>query len=98
QGQTAVSLSDTLPTLDTTSAPGVPTAVTATEGAFAGMVSLSWTAPTSTGGAAITGYKAVAVNDSSKTCASTGATTCTIVGLTPDSSYTFVVQAQNAVG
>ncbi len=97
-GQTAVSLSDTLPALDTTSAPGAPTAVSATAGAFSGMAVLSWTAPASNGGSAIIGYRAVAVSDSSKFCVSTGATTCTVTGLTADSTYTFTVKAQNAAG
>jgi hypothetical protein len=97
-GQTAVTLADNLPQLDTTSAPGAPTAVSVTAGAFSGMAVITWTAPASNGGAAITGYRAVAVSDSTRFCTSIGATTCTVTGLTPDSTYTFVVRAQNAAG
>ncbi len=96
-GQTAVTLSDNIPSLDTTAAPGAPTAVTAVVGFGAGSANVSWTAPATTGGAPITGYRAVAVSDSSKFCVTT-ATTCAIVGLTADSSYTFTVRASNAVG
>lgn len=97
-GQTVVTLSDNIPSLDTTAAPAAPTAVSATVGFAAGSATVSWTAPATTGGATITGYRAVAVSDSSKFCVTTGATTCTIVGLTADSSYTFTVRASNAVG
>ncbi len=97
-GQTVVTLSDNVPAIDTTSVPGAPTAVTATaSNTVPGQATVSWTAPASTGGTPITGYRAVA-SDTTKFCTSAGATTCTISGLMQDSSYTFTVRAMNAVG
>jgi len=76
--------------------PGNPSGVTAVAGNAEATV--SWTAPTSNGGAAITGYKAMAVADTSKACTTTGALTCVVTGLTNGSAYTFVVKASNSVG
>ncbi|MCU1370617.1 MAG: Alkaline phosphatase [Ilumatobacteraceae bacterium] len=79
--------------------PGAPTAVTATPGDTT--VSLSWTAPASNGGSAITGYTVTPyigiVAQSDRIFAST-ATTQTITGLTNGTSYTFRVKATNAAG
>ncbi len=96
-GQTMVQLLGTVPALDTTAAPGAPTAVTASLGAFPGQATISWTAPASTGGSAITGYS-VAASPGTGTCTTTGATTCSIVGLTANTTYTFTVRASNIVG
>lgn len=97
-GQTVVTLADNVPAIDTTAAPGAPTAVTATASTLvSGVATISWTAPTATGGAAITGYRAVAVSDTTKFCVTT-VTTCVITGLTPQTAYTFTVRASNAVG
>ena len=75
-------------------APGAPTAVTATAGdAQAGV---TWTAPASNGGSAITGYT-VTSSPGSKTC-TTATLGCTVTGLTNGSTYTFTVSATNAVG
>ena len=65
--------------------PSPPTNVTATAGAQKATV--SWTAPTSDGGSAITGYTATSSPDG-KTCTTTGATSCEITGLTGGTSYT----------
>lgn len=96
-GQTLVQLSDTIPDLDTTGVPAAPTAVTAALGSFAGQASVSWTAPEENGGSPITDYVVTADPDDG-TCTTTGATTCSVSGLTPDSTYSFTVQATNAVG
>jgi hypothetical protein len=74
--------------------PGKPTAVAATRGDGSALV--QWTAP-STGGSPITKYVATSSPDS-KTCSTTGATSCTVSALTNGTSYTFTVVATNAVG
>ncbi len=60
-------------------------------------VTFRWTAPSSTGGAAITGYT-VSSSQGSHSCSTSGALTCTIAGLTPGTRYTFSVVAQNPQG
>jgi NifU-like protein involved in Fe-S cluster formation len=75
--------------------PGAPTGATATAGNTT--ATISWTAPTSFGSSPITGY-IVTSTPGGKTCTSTGATHCTVGGLTNGSSYTFAVQAITAFG
>lgn len=77
--------------------PGAPTSVTATAGAAgSGQATISFTAPASNGGSAITQYR---VTSSPGNITATGASTSiTISGLTLGSSYTFTVEAQNAAG
>jgi len=83
--------------------PGAPTGVTATAGN--GSATLSWTAPSSNGGSAITSYTvtpfvgstaqtslAVTVNGSPP------ATSTTMPGLVNGTTYTFTVSATNAIG
>ena len=81
--------------------PGAPTGLTSTSGDTE--VSLSWTAPTSTGGAAITDYTIqyktasattwTTFNDGTST-----STTTTVTGLTNDTAYQFRIIAVNSVG
>ena len=82
--------------------PGVPTGVGGSKGSASGSVNLSWTAPSSTGGSAITGYTVTPyLNGTTAQTArvfSTSATSQTITGLNTASNYTFVVAATNAVG
>ena len=64
---------------------------------------VTWTAPTSDGGSAITGYLVLAKDLASPTsagptCATSGATTCTVTGLVNGERYTFSVDATTAVG
>ena len=59
---------------------------------------VSWSAPLSIGGRAITGYTVTTVEDNSKTCHTTGALSCTVTGLTNDTPYTFTVTATNIIG
>ena len=75
-------------------APGPPTGLTATAGD--GQVALSWSAPASDGGSAITGYTATA-SPGGATCSS-ATLGCTITGLMNGTAYTFTVTATNSVG
>ena len=74
--------------------PGKPTAVVATRGN--GSASVSWSAAPANGNA-ITGY-AVTSSPGGLTCATTGALSCGVSGLTNGTSYTFTVTATNGIG
>ena len=82
--------------------PGVPTAVAAT--ADGTTATVTWTAPTVTGGTAITGYKVEQTVDDGTTWATatadtaSTAATATYSDLTSGASYSFRVSAINAVG
>jgi len=75
--------------------PGAPTAVHGT--AYNTAVVVSWTAPGTNGGSAITGY-AVTASPGGATCSTTGALSCKVPGLTNGTPYTFTVRAANAIG
>ena len=76
-------------------APGAPSGLTATAGHA--QVSLSWKAPGSDGGAAITGYN-VYQGTSKKPVASVTGTGATVTGLTNGTTYSFKVTAVNRAG
>jgi RHS repeat-associated protein len=77
-------------------APGAPTSVTGIPGN--GNVTLSWTAPTSTGGSPITSYTVTASPGGASTTTVGSITTATVPSLTNGTAYTFTVTATNAVG
>ena len=75
-------------------APGAPSAVTAAAGVQS--VTVTWTPPSYSGTQPITSYRATA-SPGGATC-EVNALTCTFTDLTVGTSYTFQVQAFNAVG
>jgi alpha-tubulin suppressor-like RCC1 family protein len=82
-----------------TTVPGAPTSVSGAPGN--GQVKVTWTAPTSNGGSAITGYVVTPYVGSTAKPAVTSnstATTATITGLANGTTYTFKVAAKNAIG
>ncbi|MEP7194727.1 MAG: M4 family metallopeptidase, partial [Actinomycetota bacterium] len=76
-------------------APGAPTHAAATAGNAQAVV--SWIAPASDGGSAITGYTVTGAPGGRKVTTS-GAKSATFTGLTNGTAYTFTVTAANAAG
>jgi alpha-tubulin suppressor-like RCC1 family protein len=77
--------------------PGAPTGVSAWAADTTAFV--AWTAPSSTGGAAITSYTASAVPASGPTITCSAASTpCQLTGLTGSTTYTVSVTATNSAG
>ncbi|MGA9148625.1 MAG: fibronectin type III domain-containing protein, partial [Candidatus Nanopelagicales bacterium] len=75
--------------------PTSPTSVVAL--ARNGAARVSWAAPVSNGGLAITGYT-VTADIGGSTCTTSGALTCDVEGLTNGTTYTFTVRAINEAG
>jgi Fibronectin type III domain len=76
------------------SVPDAPTNVTATPGVL--QATVSWVAPTTTGGSPITSYTVTAAPGGSQCIAQT--TACVVKGLAPNTAYSFTVVAVNAEG
>jgi hypothetical protein len=89
----------TSPVANVLTAPTAPTDVAATSsGGHA--VTVSWAAPTSTGGSGITGYSVTSspVVAPPSSCTETTQLSCSFSGLTRGTLYTFSVTASNASG
>jgi hypothetical protein len=69
--------------------PGAPRNVSAT---------VSWTAPSSDGGSAITRYIVIASGIDAQACATAGTISCTVTSLSNGTAYTFSVTAANKFG
>lgn len=80
-----------------TSAPSAPWNVVASP-AGDGLMAVQWMPPIADGRRPITGYKAMAVADTNKSCTTTGALACVVRGLSSDTTYRFTVRAYNSVG
>lgn len=76
--------------------PAAPTAVSARAGTNSATV--SWRAPTSSGGSPLTGYVITSVPATVTTTVAAGATSGTVKGLGAGRSYRFTVRAVNRVG
>ena len=75
--------------------PAAPTGVKAVPAS--GSVAVSWSAPATSGGSAITRYT-VTASPGGKVCTITHATSCRVTGLTNGTTYRFTVRASNTVG
>jgi predicted phage tail protein len=76
--------------------PGAPTGVTATPGN--GQVQVSWTAPSSDGGSAVTAYQVLRNGTQVHQTANGSTLSWTNTGLTNGTTYAFTVRAVNAAG
>ncbi|MXV77301.1 fibronectin type III domain-containing protein [Candidatus Poribacteria bacterium] len=85
-------------------APSIPQSVTASPGTSRWSVSLSWSAPSSDGGSAITGYEYqyrryyAGTWESWSSWQSVSSTSTTVTGLISNGTYEFQVRAVNSVG
>ncbi len=102
-GSASNSASATTSTPIVISAPAAPTSLTATSDGQT-TINLSWTAPTNTGGAAITGYRIEISEDAGSSWSDllddtgTTATTYTHTDLPPETTRHYRVRAINAMG
>ena len=76
--------------------PDAPTGVSGTPGIQ--QASVSWTAPVDYGTSPLLEYKVTASPGGASCTATPPATSCTVMGLTGGTAYTFTVEARNAAG
>ncbi|GAA5039048.1 fibronectin type III domain-containing protein [Microbacterium fluvii] len=76
--------------------PSAPRSPAATSGSKTATV--TWTAPSSTGGSTISGYEVTASPGGKKVTVSGTARSASVTGLTNGTAYTFTVKAKNAAG
>lgn len=93
-GATSGAATVTLSVSVAAASPSAPGTVSATAGA--GQAFVSWSAPSSDGGAAVSSYTATATPGGAS-CTTTGMS-CVVPGLVSGTSYTFTVEATNSVG
>jgi hypothetical protein len=89
--------------ITTPSAPGAPTSVTVSDPGTDGYALVSWTAPGSNGGSAITDYVVQYSSNSGSSWSTfsdgtSTTTSATVTGLTLNTAYIFRVAAVNAIG
>jgi prepilin-type N-terminal cleavage/methylation domain-containing protein len=77
--------------------PGAPTGVSGSA-ASATSANITWSAPASNGGSAITNYTATAFDGTTSYTCTSSTTSCTLVGLTTGSRISLAVSATNAAG
>ena len=76
--------------------PDFPKNIVAAAGA--GSATITWEAPESNGGSAITGYTIISTPDNKSASVAANLFTYTMTGLKPGTAYRFQVFAQNANG
>lgn len=99
---TTTTASNTVSVVVAATVPGAPTSVTGSV-ASSSQVNLSWTAPTSNGGASISDYLVQYTSDNGATyetftASASTSTSRNITGLTAATTYKFRVAAKNSVG
>lgn len=85
----------TQPTAPDTEPPTAPSGLAVT-GQTSASVSLSWAASTDNVG--VTGYEVYANGAAAPSATTTGATSATVIGLAPNTTYSFTVKARDAAG
>jgi hypothetical protein len=93
-GSVTVSITDDPQIFVAITRPDAPVAVTAISGRNAS-TTVSWSAPATNGGSEITSY--TVTSNTGKTCTSI-TTSCSMIGLTNGTPYTFTVVATNGIG